>query len=80
MIESHGNYSPVTESAFNSNSSVKELKLVLNSDEYTAVAITSKKGNTSLFITANKDASKDVKHTISINGKSYSWTGAYYYK
>lgn len=80
VIESHGSYSPVTESARNSKSSVKELKLVFNSEDYTAVAITSKKGNTKLFITSNTNTSKEAKHSINIDGKTYSWTGTYYYK
>ncbi|PQJ79733.1 alginate lyase family protein [Polaribacter porphyrae] len=79
-LESHGSYSPVTESAFNSKSSIRELKVELDSQEYTAISITSIKGNTTLFITSNKKASKEAKHTITINGKHYSWTGAYYYK
>jgi hypothetical protein len=79
-IESHGSYSPVSESALNSKSNIKALKLVLDSDKYTAILITNVKGNTTLFITANANASKEAKHTIKIDGKSYSFTGAYYYK
>ena len=79
-IESHGFYSPVTESAVNSKSSIKELKVVLDSEEYTAISITSLKGNTKLFITANTNASKEAEHKLKINNKNYSWRGSYYYK
>lgn len=80
VIESHGSYSPVTESAVNSKSSVEELKLVLNTEKYTAIEIKSVKGNVKLFITLNSDASTEANHSVSIDGKTYSWKGNYYYK
>ena len=79
-IESHGNYSPVTESAFNSKSSIKELKVVLENDNYTAIAITNVNDITKIFITANTNASKEAKHNVKINNKNYTWSGSYYYK
>ena len=79
-IEAHGSYSPVTEFAINSNSSIKELKVVLNSEEYTAIAITNINDVLKLFITSNKKESKDTKHTVKINGKNYNWRGSYHYK
>ena len=80
IIEAHGSYSPVTESAANSNSSIKELKVVLDTDAYTAIAITNVNDTTKLFITANTNASKEAKHALKINDKNYTWTGSYYYK
>lgn len=79
-IEAHGGYSPVTESAVNSNSSIKELKVVFDSDAYTAIEITNVKGNTKLFITANSNASKEATHNVKINDKNYEFTGTYYFK
>ncbi|WP_412560213.1 alginate lyase family protein [Winogradskyella sp. MIT101101] len=79
-IEAHGSYSPVTESAVNSNSSIQNLKVVLDTEDYTAIEITSVKGNTKLFITANTNASKEAKHNIVINDTNYQWTGNYYFK
>lgn len=80
VIESHGSYSPVSESALNSNSSIKELKIVLDTLDYTAVAVTNIKGVTKIFITSNKNASKEAKHTLKINNKNYEWSGSYYFK
>ena len=79
-IESHGNYSAVSESALNSNSSIKALEIVLDSDDYTAVAITNMKGHIKLFITANNNGSKEAKHNIKIKDNKYTWSGAYYFK
>ncbi|MEW4924848.1 alginate lyase family protein [Algibacter sp. 2305UL17-15] len=80
VIESHGSYSPVTESAVNSNSNIKELKVVLDSDLYTAIEITTVNGNTKLFIIANRNASKVATHNVKIKDKDYQFTGAYYFK
>ncbi|MEM6515551.1 MAG: heparinase II/III family protein [Bacteroidota bacterium] len=78
-IEAHGSYSPVTESAVNSKSNIKELKVILDTEVYTAVQITNLEGNTKLFITANKNASNEVRHRITINNKNYDWSGSYYF-
>ncbi|WP_218599737.1 alginate lyase family protein [Polaribacter sp. NJDZ03] len=79
-IETHGSYSPVSESATNSKSNIKELKVVLDTDAYTAVSVRNLKGVTKLFITANTNASKETKHKIKINNKNYEWSGSYYFK
>ena len=80
VIESHGGYSPVSESAVNSNSSIKKLEILLDSDTYTAIAITHVNGNKKLLITCNSNASKEAKHNIKINDNRFEWTGPYYFK
>ncbi|WP_400077374.1 alginate lyase family protein [Winogradskyella sp. R77965] len=79
-IESHGSYSPISESALNSKSSIKALKVVLDTEDYTAISITNINGKTKLFITANTNASKEASHNIKINDNNYQWTGSYYFK
>ncbi len=80
VIEAHGSYSPVSESAVNSNSSIKLIKTVLDSEDYTAIEITNINGNVKLFITSNTNNLKETKHNITINGKSFEWSGSYYFK
>ncbi|AEH01596.1 alginate lyase family protein [Lacinutrix sp. 5H-3-7-4] len=80
IIESHGSYSPVSESAVNSKSSIKSIKTVLDSEDYTAIEITNIKGNVKVFITININTSENTKHSITINGKNYEWSGSYYFK
>nr|WP_321222246.1 heparinase II/III family protein [uncultured Psychroserpens sp.] len=80
VIETHGSYSPVSESAKNSNSSIKELKILLDTEAYTAIAITNVNGTTKLFITANSKASEEANHKLNINDKNYEWSGSYYFK
>jgi hypothetical protein len=76
-IEAHGNYSPVSESAVNSKSNIKELKVVLDTADYTAISITPINETAKLFIIANRDASKEAEHTLKINDKNYEWSGSY---
>ena len=78
-IEAHGSYSTVTESAVNSKSSIKELKVVLDTEDYTAIEIMNINGTTRLFITANTNASKEATHILTINNKNYTWIGSYDY-
>ncbi|EDP70456.1 Heparinase II/III-like protein [Flavobacteriales bacterium ALC-1] len=80
IIETHGSYSPISESAMNSKSSIKTIKVVLDSNDYTAVEITHIDENKKLFITSNTNASKEVKHKVTIDGKNYEWSGSYYFK
>ena len=80
VIETHGSYSPVTESALNSKSSIKKLNLVYDSDDYTAIEITHINGHTKLFITVNNDTSKDTNHKLKIKDDVYQWTGNYHFK
>jgi len=80
VIESHGSYSPVSESAVNSKSSIKEVMVVLDTVDYTAIQITNTNGNTKLFITANTNASKETKHNLKINDKNCEWSGSYFFK
>ncbi|WP_024481291.1 alginate lyase family protein [Cellulophaga baltica] len=79
-IEAHGSYSPVSESAVNSNSAITALKIVLDTEDFTAIAITNVNGTTKLFITANTDADKEVRHNLKINDKEYEWSGPYCFK
>ncbi|MFK7831900.1 MAG: alginate lyase family protein [Winogradskyella sp.] len=80
VIEAHGSYSPISESAVNTKSNIKELKVVLDTAAYTAIQITDLKGNIKLFITANINTSKEEKHNLKINDKNYEWSGSYYFK
>jgi hypothetical protein len=80
VIEPHGSYSPVSEASLNSNSHIKNLAIVNDDDDYTAVSITDVKGNKQLFILSNNNALASAKHSLLINNKEYQWTGPYYYK
>jgi hypothetical protein len=77
VIEPHGSYSPVSEIAVNSNSSIAALTVVYDDDDYTAVSIEDLDGRESLFILANDDPDVSGKHRVKIGEDRYRWTGPY---
>ena len=79
VIETHGSYSPVSENAINTYSSIENLKIVYNDHNYTAIVITDKTGNKNMLILANNDVSSHIKHQIKIAGNVFEWTGPYQY-
>ncbi|QCW99909.1 alginate lyase family protein [Aggregatimonas sangjinii] len=79
VIESHGSYSPVSEFAVNSKSSIAAVKILHDDDRYTAIEIASIDGGKHLFILSNSDAAKTSKHKLNINGNDYSWSGPHYF-
>ncbi|MEP1444862.1 MAG: heparinase II/III family protein [Paraglaciecola sp.] len=79
VIEPHGSYSPVSELSVNSNSNIAELKVVHDDLNYTAVSIKDVKGNSRMFILANKNAAANKQHKVKIAGKTFNWTGPYHF-
>ena len=79
IVEPHGNYSPVSEIAVNSNSNIAKLRVVYDESDYTAVSIEDMEGRTSIFILSNMDASASRQHQLEIDDRAYQWTGPYRY-
>ena len=78
-IEPHGSYSPVSELAVNSNSSILDLKVAYDDENYTVVSIRDLAGHTSTFFLSNMDASPSRQHQLEIGARRYQWTGPYHY-
>ena len=79
LVESHGNYSPVTESAMNSKSNIASIKIVHDDNKYTALTIEAINGSMHMLILSNLDAVIDSKHILKINNTEYQWVGPYQY-
>jgi len=79
VVEPHGSYSPVSESAVNSNSNIAELQVVYDDEDYTAIAIEDNEGRVSTFILSNRDASASRAHNLDIDGKTFKWSGPYHF-
>ena len=80
LIEQHGTYDPVTELSLNSNSRVKSIDVLHDSGEYTALQITDKENKVQVFIVANQEGKESAEHSLTLNGKVFTWTGPYYYR
>ena len=78
VLETHGSYSPVTESSKNSYSIVESVKVIYEDANYIAVEIKSKSGATTLFVMATEDSRKTQKHELRMAGKTYNWVGPFY--
>jgi hypothetical protein len=79
IVEPHGSYNPVSESATNSNSNIKQLSVLQDNDDYTAVSIKTVKGSSKIFIVSNQDIEATTAHAVTIDGQNYNWSGPYYY-
>ena len=78
-IESHGSYDPVSEIAISSKSSIADLRILHDEDDYTAIAIEDIENRVSLFISSNADIQASTVHYLDVGGKTYSWSGPYHY-
>jgi hypothetical protein len=76
-IESHGTYSPVSEFAINAYSNIKNISVVYDSREYTAIQIDTKNDKSNIFIISNENNDRDAVHKLILNNKEYSWRGCY---
>ena len=80
IIESHGIYDPVKEVAENAYSNFKNIKVLNDDVNYTALKIQFKDDKEKTIILSNLNTDKNKTHTVTINGNTYSWEGFYYYK
>ncbi len=74
-VESHGTYSPVSESAVNAYSNIKNILVVHNSTEYTGVEIEMNDGKQNLFIISNENANTDKEHNLTVENENHQWKG-----
>lgn len=79
VIEPHGSYNVVSESAKSSSSNIAELTVLQDDANYTVVSIKTVKGSTRTFIVSNDNVDAEQKHSVNVNGKDYSWSGPYHY-
>ncbi|SER01116.1 Alginate lyase [Hyunsoonleella jejuensis] len=77
IVESHGTYNAVSESAINAYSNVKNISVVHNSKDYTAVKIETDNDKAKMFIISNENNDKATEHKLTINNKEHIWKGSY---
>lgn len=78
-IESHGKYDLVVEQTSNAVSSVKELQLLTDTEQYTIARITLNNGSAITLCIANNDNNPKSKHSTMAGNTPYKWNGAYAY-
>lgn len=78
LIEPHGEYDVIRETASGTKSSVSDVRIVSDTPDHTAVKIEygPKKQAAILFVA--RDSDPDKSHTVAIDGKTHTWTGHYH--
>ncbi len=80
VIETHGSYNPVTETANNAKSNIKEIKRYpLKDPNYIGWSIKTIKDKQHLFILSTTNPKSNTPHKIELNNKTYSWSGSIFY-
>ena len=77
VLESHGDYNPVSEIATNAFSNIKNIEVVYNDNDYIAIEIETIKEEKKMFIFSFNDNLESSKHQIKIADKVYKWEGPY---
>jgi hypothetical protein len=77
VLESHGHYDPVDEIATNSYSSITQLALLSNDEQYTVIEFAEKSGKKFTLTISNENSSAAKNHHLEISGKSYDWVGPF---
>lgn len=77
LIETHGSYSPVTENALNATSSIKNIHIEEDGEDYSALRIELFEGADILVIISNQSNDKNKKHTLTIGNNAIEWAGPY---
>lgn len=74
-IETHGDYDVVMETSSNLTSSCEEVKVLVDTPDYTAIKATYKGGHSVVLCLSNTDHSKEATHHLSVGGIDYTWKG-----
>jgi hypothetical protein len=77
VIESHGQYSPVSELPTNPYSQIKAVKILFQSDAYCIFEIEHKSGKTLQICFSKQDTKPTSNHSVNIKGVTYDWSGTY---
>ena len=80
VVEPHGHYDLVSESAYRSTSNIAQLTVIQDDEEYSVVSIQTVKGSERLFIVSNDSVDSSKRHSVEVDGKKYSWKGPFLYR
>ena len=80
VIESHGRYNPVSEIPLSPFSGVASATVLYDDAAYTVVRFTKGNGTSWTLAIANKDATAEARHTVTVAGQGMEWTGPYQLK
>ena len=76
IIESHGHYDPISEIPIQPYSTIKNIKLVFDNEEYTVVQFSNSENNWT-FAISNLNNDENQNHQIQIEDEQLSWSGVF---
>ena len=79
VIEPHGLYDLTREVTENYQSNISNIELLKDDNAFSAIKITVMNGHQFLFITVNSDFDGLKSRTVTVNNKSITFTGNYYF-
>lgn len=78
VLETHGSYDPREEVARNPYGHIVDIRLLHDSEAYTAIAFRHENGTEWRIFLANGDAAPESSHQLIINGTTYQWQGVHH--
>lgn len=75
VIEPHGEFNPTMEYTLNPFSTIKNIEVVYNDENFTAINYTANEDLNWTLVICNSDPSETAKHNININNKNFEWSG-----
>lgn len=77
ILETHGSYTPRNEIPLDPYGHVADLKLLVDSQDYTVLSFQHQDGAEWMVMMTNKTADPSVTHSIAINGRTHTWQGVH---
>lgn len=78
VLETHGSYTPRNEITLDPYGHVSDVKLLVDSPEYTAFSLRHNDGNEWTILIANTTPDQATGHSLDINGRTYNWKGVHH--
>lgn len=75
VIEPHGVWDGTIEISRNASSSVRNVTVLASNEQGTVVKVERNSGPSWIVMVSNRTAAETERHTMTINGIEYSWTG-----
>ena len=77
VIESHGQYSPISELPTNPFSQINGVKVLFESDAYCIFVVEHKSGKTMQICFSKQDTKPTSNHSVNAEGVTYNWSGTF---
>jgi hypothetical protein len=78
VLETHGSYDPREEVPREPYGHITDVRLLVDTDAYTAISFKHENGAEWHLLLANQNAAPDATHNLNVNGTPYQWSGVHH--